>query len=64
MMAIRWGRLSDIARADRPEQPVRPLFMPSRSGGMNEEQRIDLELAMEGRITWQQYFAKWGTPSL
>jgi hypothetical protein len=27
---------------------------------MCEAQRIDLKAAFEGRITWRQYFEKWG----
>jgi hypothetical protein len=27
---------------------------------MSEAQRIDLEAAIEGKITWRQYFEKWG----
>jgi len=31
---------------------------------MCEAQRIDFEAACEGKITWRQYFAKWGENSL
>lgn len=27
---------------------------------MSEAQWLDLKAAMEGRITWREYFAKWG----
>jgi hypothetical protein len=47
------------------EEPTRPQFfgMSASNSGMCEAQRIDLKLAIEGRITWQQYFAMWGAPS-
>jgi hypothetical protein len=34
--------------------------------GMSEAQRIDFKAACDGKITWRQYFAKWGSsgPSL
>ena len=33
---------------------------PSDLSGMCEAQRIDFKAACEGKITWQQYFMKWG----
>jgi hypothetical protein len=47
---------------ERP-QPTRPAFFRANSP-MCEAQRLDLKAAREGRITWQQYFAMWGTLSL
>jgi hypothetical protein len=45
--------------------PMRPVQFgaPSRSAsqpGMSEAQRIDFIAACEGKITWGQYFEKWG----
>jgi len=34
--------------------PLRP------AGGMCEAQRADFIAASEGKITWQQYYSKWG----
>jgi len=49
----------------RPEAPERPMppNLPSGGGslsGMSEAQRIDLIAACDGKITWRQYFEKWG----
>jgi hypothetical protein len=33
---------------------------PAARGGMCEAQRVDLGAASVGKITWAQYFAKWG----
>ena len=44
----------------------RPNTMPVSKGnnlsGMGEEQRLDYLAACEGKITWRQYFQKWGNP--
>ncbi len=42
------------------EREMLPIPIPRAAGGMCEAQRIDLEAAIEGKITWAQYFAKWG----
>lgn len=42
-------------------QPFRPL---RHSSGMCEEQRADFVAACDGKITWRQYFAKWGNRGL
>jgi hypothetical protein len=36
--------------------PMRPIA----HGGMSQAQLIDLHAAMEGKITWAEYFRKWG----
>ncbi len=41
------------------ELPIRPLTGGSLSG-MSKEQQLDFVAACEGKITWQQYFRKWG----
>lgn len=38
----------------------RPMPTPTRPSGMSEEQWIDFRAACEGKITWAQYFARWG----
>jgi len=44
-------------RVIRTEAPERPMpFNPGNLSGMCEAQRIDLIAAIEGRITWRQYF--------
>ena len=50
-----------IDRIFRSEQPTYSLMSRYiQMVGMCEAQRIDLKAAIEGRITWQQYFAIWG----
>ena len=46
----------------KTEEPKRPPFgrLPMMSSGMSEAQLADLKAAIEGRITWRQYFAIWG----
>jgi hypothetical protein len=39
-----------------------PFLEPVRPSGMCAEQRTDYLAACDGRITWRQYFAKWGDP--
>jgi len=49
-------------RRQRLATPLRPTV--TRGGGsMCAEQLADLAAAQDGRITWAQYFRKWG-PSL
>jgi len=40
------------------------LFLPSRPAGMCEAQRVDYLAACDGKITWRQYYAKWGDTRL
>ena len=42
------------------EEIVRCVFMPSRPTRMCEAQRADYLAACDGKITWRQYFSKWG----
>ena len=37
---------------------------PQRPTGMCEAQRVDFNAACERRITWHQYFEKWGRQGL
>ena len=39
-------------------------FAPSRPAGMCHAQRTDYLAACDGKITWKEYFAKWGRPGL
>jgi hypothetical protein len=54
-------QIEKLGSADQP-MPFRPVA----HGGMSEAQRIDLEAAILGKITWAEYFRKWGRsgPSL
>lgn len=53
------------SKPQQPEQqPTRPMdYQPQTDGilsGMSEAQRIDFIAACEGKITWRQYFERWG----
>jgi len=58
-------RIAQTVRHIEPE-PRRPhhVAFAAQSSGMSEEQRIDYVAACDGKITWQQYFRKWGSLSL
>jgi len=47
----------------RPYHPAMPMMKNSTSG-MSAEQRADYNAACDGKITWRQYFMKWGGLSL
>jgi hypothetical protein len=49
----------DFAQWTMPHRPI-------AHGGMSRAQLVDLIAAMEGKITWAEYFRKWGgsAPSL
>jgi hypothetical protein len=46
-------------QANEPQQ-FRPQISGGAISGMCEAQRIDFVAACEGRITWRQYFDRWG----
>jgi hypothetical protein len=41
-------------------QMTRRFIAPSRPTAMCEAQRVDYLAACDGKITWRQYFSKWG----
>jgi hypothetical protein len=43
---------------------MRRMPMPQRPSGMCEAQRADFTAACDGKITWRQYYAKWGSDRL
>ncbi|MBV8648457.1 relaxase/mobilization nuclease domain-containing protein [Paludibacterium sp.] len=45
--------------AQQSREPHLTPHRPVSRGSMSEEQWIDFKAACEGRITWQQYFARW-----
>jgi len=52
-------------RASSAEITQRQVMQPQRpSGGMCVAQRVDFLAACAGKITWKQYFAKWGRGGL
>lgn len=50
---------STLPKLARPYRPYQVAFV-MKSGGMPEEQRVDYLAACDGKITWKQYFLKWG----
>lgn len=46
------------------EIAARARMAPRRPVSMCEEQRADYLAACAGKITWRQYFAKWGNAQL
>jgi hypothetical protein len=61
-----WGPLRISRRLRFKRSPPEKLPMPIRPhasenlSGLSEAQRIDFLAACHGRITWWQYFQKWG----
>jgi hypothetical protein len=47
---------------NRSPEPV--PHRPASRGSMSEEQWADYKAACDGKITWRQYFVKWGSLSL
>jgi hypothetical protein len=43
--------------------PSRPSIPSGNLSGMSEAQRIDFAAACAGKISWREYFNKWGNPS-
>jgi len=43
---------------------ARRMSAPQRPSGMCEAQRVDFIAACDGKITWRQYYAKWGSDRL
>jgi hypothetical protein len=39
-----------------------PQLGSQTKSAMSEAQRIDFKAACDGKITWRQYYAKWGSP--
>ena len=54
-------RMGGVAlRPSAAAEDARLSPMTGGGGCMCEAQRIDFKAAREGRITWRQYFEKWG----
>jgi hypothetical protein len=49
---------------DEAKTALSPMPFPKRPLGMGAEQLADFAAACEGKITWRQYFAKWGPSAL
>jgi hypothetical protein len=73
LQVSRWFRIAESARRlmfgitawrQSRDEIVQPFRAPRPASGMCEAQRADLIAACEGKITWPQYFAKWGNRGL
>jgi len=58
-----------LIRRPAPTEPYRPYhpaipMMKGSTSGMSAEQRADYKAACDGKITWRQYFKKWGNGGL
>jgi hypothetical protein len=53
-------RIPDYLGGSSERTALRPVLL---AAGMCEAQRVDLEAALAGEITWAQYFARWGDGS-
>ncbi|MDE1985771.1 MAG: hypothetical protein KGJ28_04465 [Alphaproteobacteria bacterium] len=49
---------------DNETQSQEFFAQPHRPSGICEAQRIDFNAACDGKITWYQYFVKWGRQGL
>jgi hypothetical protein len=64
LQIVGYGRV--IVRDERAqaEQPLTAPIRPIATGGMCHAQRIDLQAAIAGKITWAEYSRKWGGRAL
>jgi hypothetical protein len=61
--------LSSVKRAyaairEAAKEIAKRSFAPSRPAGMCHAQHTDYLAACEGKITWREYFSKWGDDRL
>jgi len=58
------ARLKQLLFGDASREITLPPLRPQRPMGMCAAQRVDFVAACEGKITWRQYYAKWGNNAL
>ena len=61
LVALPIGKFTRPTREEKKDQ--QPTFMPMRpseNGAMSLAQRIDLKAAQDGKISWAEYYRKWG----
>jgi hypothetical protein len=61
---VAYGRVIVRDQRAETEQPLTVPTRPLATGGMCYAQRMDLQAAIEGKITWAEYARKWGGRSL
>ena len=57
-------RLPRVTLREAAREICAAASAPKRPSGMCEAQRVDYIAACERRITWQQYYARWGNSGL
>ena len=61
---VAYGRVIVRDHRAKAEQPLTAPVRPLATGGMCHAQRMDLQAAIAGKITWAEYNRKWGGRSL
>ncbi len=61
---VAYGRFIVRDHRAKAEQPLTVPMRPLATGGMCYAQRMDLQAAIAGKITWAEYSRKWGGRSL
>ena len=64
LQIVAYGRVIVRDHRAKAEQPLTAPVRPLATGGMCHAQRIDLQAAIEGKITWAEYARKWGGRAL
>jgi hypothetical protein len=64
LQIVGYGRVIVRDHRAKAEQPLTAPVRPLATGGMCYAQRMDLQAAIEGKITWAEYNRKWGGRAL
>jgi relaxase-like protein len=64
LQIVAYGRVIVRRQRAKAEQPLTVPVRPLATGGMCHAQRIDLQAAIDGKITWAEYSRKWGGRAL
>ena len=64
LQIVAYGRVIVRDHRAKAEQPLTAPMRPLATGGMCYAQRIDLQAAIAGKITWAEYNRKWGGRAL
>jgi hypothetical protein len=61
---VAYGRVIVRDQRAKAERPLTVPMRPLATGGMCYAQRMDLQAAIAGKITWAEYNRKWGGRAL
>jgi hypothetical protein len=64
LQIVAYGRVIVRDHRTKAEQPLTAPVRPLATGGMCYAQRMDLQAAIAGKITWAEYNRKWGGRAL